>query len=152
MRCKVCKMVLKNESEILRNHAKVFHSEQIAASRAAKRSLDGTVGPLSQQEPQSHGVQGQKEDRNRLIHVDNEDDLNNVEPYTLNEGQNSPMDKSMQILDNNSYAEKNFVIAQNKCNECHVFVGNPQEISIHTEISHTVADEVAGVLVKESYS
>ena len=62
VRCKICKITLKNEQEILVNHAKMYHSAHIAASRAAtKLASQGSAKSLGAQGTQAGaGTQGRR--------------------------------------------------------------------------------------------
>ena len=59
VRCKICKITLKNEQEILVNHAKMYHSAHIAASRAATK-LASQVSLGAQGTQAGAGTQGRR--------------------------------------------------------------------------------------------
>ena len=55
VRCRICKMTLKNEQDILVNHARMYHSAHLAASRAStKLASQGSAKSLK---PQGKGTQ-----------------------------------------------------------------------------------------------
>ena len=81
----------------------------------------------------------EQKDINRLIEDDSNEQLNIDQAEALDEGQNVGLDESIHIISDYRSVDQNILVDHEKCDECNEFFESAQEIRIHIEKSHTMA-------------
>ena len=126
------------------------------------RTMSSSPDDESNDDTLTENIDGEEQkEMNQLLDDDDDDEhLSNEETETLYEGQNILLDESIHIISDISSLEQN-LLNREKCNECHNFYGNQQEVCNHIDKIHTKAhvsneqkepfgDNIDGISVNES--